>query len=183
MKKEYLPIIIFPILQFIITYFVSLQKLIIISMAFIFITILINKDDYLVVSIMLIAGFVGYFSDLMLNIYSRYLGSHALKGYFVKVGPVVASSFAFVATSWMVINTWLISTQLELDYTKVHEGFYIMLIGIGIGVLYGAIGERSKAMRKFLPFYKNTSGWLESRFWDGIALVPPIGVLFLLNNW
>lgn len=127
------------------------------------------------VLVALIAFVAGGISDTLLNLYSRNsngVRSLKLREYFTQVGSLRAAVFAALLTFWLVVPTFAIYRYFFSE----QPDLILLPIGFVVGFVVGIFSQNSLALRPLLPFYQVTSGWVESRFWDGIsvcvALVP-----------
>ena len=144
-----------------------------------------NKEQATLVITSLIVGSV---FDLLLNGYSRIVPKHykrskGLRNYFNKVGTIKASYYGGTLASLMIMNTYAL-TEIFTDKENknitenVITGLTLAFI---VGAIWGVLGKNSVAMKPLLPFYRNTSGMLENRFWDGISITLALGVVYLLR--
>lgn len=146
-----------------------------------------NKNQGILVAIGLL---VGIFSDLGLNGIS-YLyrntttRSTALQKYFTKIGTIPAALYGGTLAALMIFNTYAILEIMgytqESKNENVEKVFVGLFLAFVVGAIWGILGEPSKAFKPLLPFYKSTLGLLENRFWDGIAIVLAMAVVYLLK--
>lgn len=118
---------------------------------------------------------------MSVNILSRYSKgkrSLALQKYFKYMGLIPSALFGGVLTTMMISNTLLISNEFNIE-----NKWYQLILSFIIGVIWGIVGHYSKGMKPFKIFYDNTSGYIESRFWDGIAIPFALGIVFIIKNF
>jgi hypothetical protein len=98
-----------------------------------------------------------------------------IKTYFDDVGPW-ALPFAGILTSSMVLLGFAI-----FSVTKMAPGWLMLITGFCAGVVWGVVEVfNAKAALPMFVFYKNTSGFLENRMWDGASIALATGILLLL---
>lgn len=169
--RNVLPSYIATLFLFIITYFVTVWYLLFFVIVSVICVVVLNKDLQIP---LLVAFLIGSISDISLNLYSKTSKgkrSKALQVYFKYMGLIPAAIFGGVLSAMMVANTYAIINVADID-----KLYLILLIGLAVGVLWGVVGHYSFGMKRFKVFYDNTSGYLESRFWDGIT-VPLILII------
>ena len=151
-----------------------------------------DKNQGILVAIGLLVGLV---SDLGLNglsyVYRKTaVRSKALQKYFTNVGTFQAALYGGTLTALMIFNTYAILEIMDYEKTDYeHESpdenakkvFIGLFLAFVVGAIWGILGEPSKAFKPLLSFYKSTSGLLESRLWDGIAIVLAMAIVYLLK--
>lgn len=127
------------------------------------------------------AFLVGASLDFVLQLYSRWgagngwARSTALLYYFNDLGSLVSMVLGGALTAIMIMTAVIIAKTLD----KGGDVHVIAIAGFMVGVVWGVGGHDARAMRTFRPFYDATSGYIESRFWDGISITLAIYILHL----
>lgn len=132
----------------------------------------------------LVGFFVGALSDLVMNIAVHIFRARGntntsnMVRYFTLTGSLNSAFFAGLITSLMVLNT-----VAFVNITEVPNTFlYTTLAGFAVGALWGVVVEvwNAKAARNLMLFYKNTSGFLENRVWDGLSIALAVNLTKLI---
>tara|TARA_B100001059_G_C17724747_1_gene522778 strand:+ start:311 stop:901 length:591 start_codon:yes stop_codon:yes gene_type:complete len=181
--NKILPSYIATIILFILTYFITTRYLILAVTLAITIIGLLNTDLRLPLAL---AFMVGVLSDISLNLGSAIFQknfkdsrrSKSLQIYFNSMGIAPAAIFGGVLAAGMIANTYAITESFNDPLPLWAE----LLIGFGVGALWGVVGHYSLAMRPFKVFYDNTSGYIESRFWDGITIPFVMIIMYFVSK-
>jgi hypothetical protein len=126
---------------------------------------------------------VGAVSDLLLNLIfnrARIRGPRTfyIRQYFDRVGTFTAMVFGGAITVSMTMLTIALTSLFGLQTASVGvtgdvvlgDGLAVCALGFVAGAAFFP-AQYSKAGRELLPFYSNTSGFIENRIWDGASEV------------
>ena len=149
----------------------------------------------------LIGFLIGYVSDYLMQVFVRFYQRHKrnprdnsrsgnMIKYFDRVGSTRSSVFAGLLTAWMTMNTFVIDGLTTTDTNpknmlSVINLKNIILIGFGVGALWGVVVEslNAKAAAELMVFYKNTpGGYIENRVWDGLTIALSAGITVAVIN-
>lgn len=159
------------------------------SSAMVLVLSLLAYNIELPMTMLFASMFIGTVSDLTMNAMATGLSSRVtppsnwinMYKYFKQIGVFASAMFAGVLTTSMVLNTALFMTLVEEWQNIPHNPYYAVLMGFFVGAIWGVFVESGNAAsaRELMVFYKNTSGYLENRIWDGATIALTVGILEL----